>query len=102
MSMPIGYKTTPLRPSGRGKQAWTIWGAVALVGLVALVGTYLLFVKVPPPGKIVLAAGGKGGAYYQFAQKYAAELKKEGVTVEVRETEGSVENLQLLQDAGSG
>jgi TRAP transporter TAXI family solute receptor len=70
--------------------------------LAALVGTYMLFVEAPPPRKIVIATGGKTGAYYQYAQKYADEVRKEGLTLEVRETKGSVENLQLLLDPQSG
>lgn len=101
MSTPIGYRTAP-PPAGRGKHALTVWGTVILICLAGLVGTYLLFVKAPPPGKIVLAAGGKGGAYYRFARRYADELKKEGLAVEVRETHGSGENLQLLEDDSSG
>jgi len=102
MSTPIGYRTTSASPAGRGKHALTVWGMVILICLAGLVGTYLLFVKAPPPSKIVLAAGGKSGAYYRFAQRYADELKKEGLAVEVRETQGSGENLQLLQDDASG
>ena len=93
---------TPPASRGRGKNAWMVWGTVLLICAAALVGTYLLFVKAPPPSKIVIAAGGKTGTYYKIGQEYAEELKKEGLTVEVRETAGSGENLQLLQNPGSG
>ncbi len=79
-----------------------MWGTILLVAAAVLVGTFLLFVGAPPPNKIVIATGGQTGAYYQFAQKYAEELKKEGLTLEVRETNGSVENLHLLEDGASG
>jgi TRAP transporter TAXI family solute receptor len=102
MSTPSSPKVALPKPASRGKHAWNVWGTIILVCLAGLVGTYLLFVKAPPPSKIVIATGGQTGAYYKFAQKYAEELKKEGVTVEVRETKGSGENLQLLQDASSG
>jgi TRAP transporter TAXI family solute receptor len=82
--------------------ALTIWAIILGVCLAALFGTYMLFVEAPPPKKIVIATGGKTGAYYQVAQKYAADLEKEGITLEVRETKGSVENLQLLKDDNSG
>jgi len=61
-----------------------------------------LFIESLPPKKAVIATGGKAGAYYHFGQKYADNLKKEGFTLEVRETKGSVENLQLLMDDKSG
>lgn len=102
MSTPSTSTVTSPRPRSQGKHAFTVWAAILGFCLAALIGTYMLFVEAPPPKKIVIASGGRNGAYYQFAQKYADALKKEGVTVEVRETAGSVENLRLLQDAGSG
>ena len=62
----------------------------------------MLFVEPPPPRKIVIATGASNGAYYRFAQKYAEELRKEKLSVEVRETAGSVENLRLLGQPDSG
>jgi TRAP transporter TAXI family solute receptor len=70
--------------------------------LGALALTYLLFVEAPPPRKVTIASGGKSGAYYQHAQQYADLLREEGLTLDVRETKGSVENLQLLRDEKSG
>ena len=86
---------TPPKPARQGKHALTVWGMIALFCLAALVGTFLLFVKAPPPRKIVIATGGKAGAYHQFADRYAAALAKEGLTLEVRATAGSVENLPI-------
>ena len=73
-----------------------VWGAVAVLSLAGLAGTYMLFVEPPPPHHLVIATGSKEGAYFTFAQEYAEILKKEGFTLEVRATNGSVENLQLL------
>jgi TRAP transporter TAXI family solute receptor len=70
--------------------------------LAALVATYVMFVEPPPPHKITIASGGRTGAYYRFAQEYAGELRNDGISVEVRETAGSVENLHLLGEEGSG
>jgi TRAP transporter TAXI family solute receptor len=60
------------------------------------------FVDPAPPSHFTIATGGEGGAYYRYAQQYKALLAKHGVTVDVKATNGSVENLQLLraQDAG--
>jgi TRAP transporter TAXI family solute receptor len=92
---------SPPKPSSEGRHAFMVWAVVIGLCLAALFTTYLLFVEAPPPKKVVIATGGKTGAYYQFGQRYAAELAKEGLTVEVRETKGSVENLQLLLDENS-
>jgi TRAP transporter TAXI family solute receptor len=61
-----------------------------------------MFVEPPPPRTIVIASGGRKGAYFRFAEKYAEELRREGVRAEVRETAGAVENLHLLAQDGSG
>jgi len=45
-----------------------------------------------------LAAGPKGGAYFRFAQQYAAKLAVKGLDVKVLETGGSLENLRLLRE----
>lgn len=68
---------------------------------VGIVGTYIFFVEAPPSGKVVIATGGKQGAYYRFAQIYAELLKGEGIDLEIRETAGTVENLELLADEKS-
>ena len=102
MSTSNGLKTTPPPLRNRSKNALMIWGTILLICAAGLIATYFVFVKAPPPSKIIIATGSKTGVYYKIGQQYAEELKKEGLTVEVRETAGSGENLQLLQDRGSG
>ncbi len=70
-------------------------GPGTLITLLAFVIAWF-FVEPAPPRSFVIAAGPKGGSYYDFACLYADQLQKSGVNVEVRETEGSVENYQLL------
>lgn len=55
-----------------------------------------------PPKRVVLATGVPQGAYAEFGQRYAAQLAKFGVEVELRNTEGAAENLALLRDPDSG
>jgi TRAP transporter TAXI family solute receptor len=97
----LNPQAKPNKPKRRRKYKLSVWIGVVGFCLTALVSTYMLCVEAPPPKKIVIATGGKSGAYYQFAQKYAEELKKEGLALEVRETAGSVENLKLLNDESS-
>lgn len=89
------------RNVARNRSPFSIWLAVISLCTAGLVGTYVLFVEAPPPRRIVIATGGKDGAYYRFAQLYANLLKSEGITLEVRSTQGSVENLKLLMDDDS-
>jgi uncharacterized protein len=93
---------TPPRRRSQGKRALALWAWILAICVAALIATYMLFVEPPPPRKIVIASGGPNGAYYRYAQKYAKELQKDGFAVEVRETAGSVENLRLLGQEGSG
>jgi TRAP-type uncharacterized transport system substrate-binding protein len=55
-----------------------------------------------PPKKVVLATGPEQGAYAEFGKRYAAELTRYGVDVELRTTAGAAENLRLLRDDASG
>jgi TRAP transporter TAXI family solute receptor len=79
-----------------------VWVWILAFSAAALVATYMMFVEPPPPHKIVIASGGANGAYFHFAQEYAEELRKDRLSVEVRETAGSVENLRLLGQKDSG
>jgi len=60
------------------------------------------FLEPVPPRRIVLASGPSGGLYYQHALRYRELLAREGVTVEIRETQGAGQNYQLLLDRTSG
>ncbi len=72
--------------------------AVCLAGIMV---PFILLVEAPPPHRIVIATGRQDGAYYRFAQRYAELLQKDGIILELRATNGSVENLKLLQDSSS-
>ncbi len=78
--------------------------AAALSILCALGGMWLALEHlVPaPPKTIIIAAGSRGGAYEFYAQKYRDILARHHVALDIRTTEGTVENLRLLQDASSG
>jgi TRAP-type uncharacterized transport system substrate-binding protein len=54
-----------------------------------------------PPRRVVLATGVAQGAYAEFGQRYADRLKKHGIDVELRNTQGAAENLALLRDSSS-
>ena len=75
--------TPPTRRRRQRKRALTVWVSIFGFCLAALIATYMLFVEPPPPRKIVIATGAPNGAYFRYAQKYAEELRKEGLAVEV-------------------
>jgi ABC-type nitrate/sulfonate/bicarbonate transport system substrate-binding protein len=76
-------------------------GPFLLIALLLLVLAYKVLDPTPPK-KVVLATGAAQGAYAEFGKRYAALLAQHGIQVELRETQGAAENLQLLRDAGSG
>lgn len=78
------------------KHLWRIYGPAVLVVVLAFTVAFQ-FIKPAPPSKIVMASGGTSGAYYAFAQRYAGFFKKQGIELEVRNTAGSIENIQLLE-----
>ncbi len=59
------------------------------------------YVKPAPPKSFVLSAASKGSPYYELAARYREEIAKLGVTVDVRESQGSFDNLKGLKDPNS-
>jgi len=55
------------------------------------------FVNPAPPHTITIATGQADGAYYLFAERYRELLAEASVTLEIRKTAGSLENLRLLE-----
>ena len=55
-----------------------------------------------PPSTITIATGPKGGAYEFFAQQYREKLAQSHVKLNIRITDGTSENIRLLEDPTSG
>lgn len=83
------------------RSSFPIWFLITSICVAGLVTTYILFVEAPPPRHVVMAAGARDGAYFRFAERFRQLMKEDGITIEVLETKGSVENLELLQDEES-
>ena len=88
-----------LRRATRRDILLTITPAVLII-VAAFVLAYQ-FVKPAPPKKIVMASGQHEGGYNYYAKRYAAFLKRNGVTLEIKESGGAVQNMQLLMDENS-
>ncbi|MEA3363968.1 MAG: TAXI family TRAP transporter solute-binding subunit, partial [Thermodesulfobacteriota bacterium] len=71
--------------------------------LLAVIGFVIAyqFVGPAPPREIVMATGSSGGAYASYGEAYAKILARDGITLKLVNTSGSVENLKLLEDASS-
>ena len=73
------------------------WGPFLVLGVALLAGAYWLL-DPTPPHRVVLATGPERSAYAEFGKRYAAELRRYGITVELKATPGSRDNLRLLRD----
>src|SRR3982751_3460167 len=73
------------------------WGPFLLLGIALLVVAYW-FLDPTPPRKVVLGTGPEQSAYAEFGKRYAAELARYGIHVELRQTSGSRDNLRLLRN----
>ena len=80
---------------------------LALVGLPLLVLVVAAFwfayrfVKPAPPDTFVLATGREEGAYHAIGTRYQELLEREGITVVLKSSAGSMENLKNLADEDS-
>jgi len=72
-------------------------GPVIVITVIA-VGAVLHFARPAPPHSITITAGPRGSMLWNFADRYRQILVRDGITLNVRESEGSVENLQRLVD----
>ena len=73
------------------------------VGLT-IIGFVVAFqwVNPAPPKQISIACGPKEGANYMYAKAYKEIMAREGVTLNIKTTAGSVENLKLLEAENDG
>ncbi len=78
---------------------------IFLCALILVGGAFWLTlqsVQPAPPSKIVVAAASEGSPYFSLAKRYRAALAANGVSLEIKETTGSPENLKLLRDDTAG
>jgi TRAP transporter TAXI family solute receptor len=68
------------------------------LGVTLLAAVVIQFFRTAPPRTITFLAGRPGGAYWTGAQRYAEYAAGVGFTIDVVETAGSVEALQMLQE----
>jgi TRAP transporter TAXI family solute receptor len=95
--------STHNEPAPDTLSGWRTRWPVILVVFLAIILFVVAFqyVEPAPPSHITLAAGPSSGGYYYFAEKYAQALAQKGITVTIQETQGSLENLQLLNQPNS-
>ncbi|OQA30158.1 MAG: NMT1/THI5 like protein [Betaproteobacteria bacterium ADurb.Bin341] len=68
--------------------------------LVVLVAGYWFFHSAPP-NTITITSGDEGSVFHRNAKRYAKILQREGVTLNILPSKGSLENLKRLADPKS-
>ena len=56
------------------------------------------FIRPAPPNTIIITGGAKGSSFANAAEKYRAILERNGVKLQILESEGSLDNLRRLRD----
>ncbi len=80
----------------RMKDILKVYGPLAIL-VAASIWVALALIDPAPPSRVTFAAGGQGGAYYALAEAYRDHLAENDVEVDILETRGSLENIELLR-----
>lgn len=74
---------------------------VVVMGIVSA-SAILWFVRSAPPRTITITTGPADGSFQRYAGEYAKLLNKEGVTLRILPSQGSIENLTRLKSGEQG
>lgn len=85
----------------RRQFAWYA-GVVASVLAVAGLLWVVSVLRPMPPRTVTMTTGAEGGAYHELGKRYREILALSGVELRLLASEGGIENLRRLSDAGSG
>jgi TRAP-type uncharacterized transport system substrate-binding protein len=77
-------------------------GLAAIIGIVSIVSLALIYFIPAPPSTVTMATGVKGTSFEYYGRRYREIFARSHVQLELRETGGAQENIQLLQDPKSG
>jgi TRAP transporter TAXI family solute receptor len=83
------------------KEKLKIFTPAMIIALVGFVVAYQ-FVAPAPPRKISIGTGSPKGAYFAFGKKYSEFFAKKNISLEVKITAGSLDNLKLLGSDSDG
>jgi len=75
-------------------------GSLVAAGFVTVVTgiTIFWFVHSAPPRELIITSGPAGSSFERFAEGYRDQLASNGVTLKIVSSQGSVENLERLED----
>jgi hypothetical protein len=86
-----------------GLSRWQIFktsaAAVLAVGTISLL---LIYFIPAPPSTVTMGTGNKGTTFEYFGQRYRDIFARSHVELKLRETDGAVDNIELLKNPNSG
>lgn len=88
----------PSRTKNKSLKDFLLIYGTSIVLIVLAFSITFHFVKPAPPNSVRLATGNPNNVYHQLGLAYQKELKQQGITVELVPSNGSVENLRLLEE----
>jgi TRAP-type uncharacterized transport system substrate-binding protein len=71
--------------------------AVVFLFVLAAAGATFWIIRAAPPRTVVLTSGPEGSSFQRWAEAYQKALAEHDVTLEIRPSTGSLDNLQRLQ-----
>jgi TRAP-type uncharacterized transport system substrate-binding protein len=83
---------------GLGRAA--VFSAIISIFAVLALAIFLFF-YLAPPNTIIITSGPEGSTFRLTAEKYAKILQRNGVTLRILPSEGSVDNIKRLADPSS-
>ena len=102
MNQPTPDSKRRLRlPSRLTRVSWRDLAVVAVPTLLVVVAAFAFasrFVRPAPPTRMVMTSGTEGSTFRTYAERYRRILARNGITLDILPSKGSVENLKLLSD----
>jgi TRAP-type uncharacterized transport system substrate-binding protein len=78
---------------------WQLLKGLTAIGVAfGIVSLALVYFIPAPPSKVVMATAFKGASFDYYGRQYREVFARSNVELELRETAGAVENIELLQD----
>lgn len=90
------------RKQGFGPSRELLYILVPLLVIAGAGWTAMRFADPGPPTTLVISAASKGSPYHRLAERYKATFARNGVNLEIRESQGSAANIAALKTKETG
>ena len=103
--MRVDQKLDFIKPRSMFKEVFGLGRAATLIAVISvfvvLVLGIFLFFHLAPPNTITLTSGPDGSVFRKTAERYAKILQRNGITLRILPSEGSIDNIKRLADPSS-